>query len=77
MAGIMHSNPRTPTEVMEQAIREIGGYRGAAIERAVYYAIGAAGALSSIGAISLDEDADWRNAARKAGEAQREKLARR
>lgn len=77
MAGVMHSNPMTPTEAMEVAIREIGGYGGEAIERAVYCAIGAAGALSRIGAISLDEDADWREAARKAGDAQRNRIAHR
>jgi hypothetical protein len=33
--------------------------------------------LSSIGAISLDEDADWREAARKAGDAQRDRIASR
>jgi hypothetical protein len=77
MAGLMKSNPMTPTEAMEKAIREIRAYKGAAVERAVYGAIGAATAFERIGSFSLDEGADWCQAARDAGEAQQKRLARR
>lgn len=77
MPRLMKSDPMTPVEAMEVAIREIGAYKGDAIERAVYAAMGAAGALANIGAISLDEECDWRKAAQEAGDAQRDRIAHR
>lgn len=77
MPGLMKSNPMTPTEAMKVAIREISAYRGAAIERAVHGAIGGAWALANIGVISLDDASDWSQAAREAGNAQRDRIAQR
>lgn len=66
----------TPRQAMETAIKVIGAYKGEAIERAVYGAIGAATALERIGLLSMDDGADWCAAARKAGEAQQIKIRR-
>lgn len=68
----MKSNPMTPKEALEVGIREISAYRGAAIERAVHGAIGAATALANVGLISLDDASDWCATARKTGEAQKD-----
>jgi len=63
----------TPQQAMEAAIKAIRAYKGAAIERAVYGAIGAATALERIRQLSTEDGANWCAAARKAGE---EQLAR-
>lgn len=60
----------TPAQAMESAIKAIRAYRGAAIERAVYGAIGAATALERVGLLSTEDGANWCAAARKAGEEQ-------
>lgn len=65
------AQPRTPQQAMETAIKEIRAYRGEAIERAVYGAIGAATALERIGQLSTEDGANWCAAARKAGEEQK------
>lgn len=64
---------KTPKEALEMLVREIGAYRGAAIESAVYGVVGAAAALEAIGAISQDEACDWRGKAKQAGALQAEK----
>ena len=61
----------TPQQAMETAIKAIRAYKGGAIERAVYGAIGAATALERVNLLSTEDGANWCAAARKAGDEQR------
>lgn len=75
VGGCMERRRMTPKEALDMLIKEIGGYRGAAIERAVHGAIGASAALEAIGAISQNEAFDYCQKAREAGIRQAEKTS--
>lgn len=58
---------KTATEILRIMIREIGAYRGAAVERAVFGVRGALHALESIGKISRKKSIEFEKKAMEAG----------
>jgi len=61
----------TATEALEVEIREIKGYRGDAIDRAVSGVYGATAVLERMGLLSMNDACEWREKAKAAGDEQR------
>lgn len=64
----------TPDRAMKTAVDAIRNFHGAAIDLAVYGAIGGATALERVGLLSTEDGANWCAAARKAGDDRRAKV---
>jgi len=58
---------KTVQEALETLVREIGAYKGLALDRAVHGVTGAVAVLVSMKLLSMDEASEWRAKARKAG----------
>lgn len=58
---------KTVNEILRIMVREIGAYKGAAVERAVYGVRGALHALEAIGKLSEKKSIEWDKKAMEAG----------